>query len=76
MSKLKRETLDLTHVARATDGRLLSSNAEASMCEYCPNVHLNLLDDEGNAFATLLLPPQDFVELGEAVRRAVRERDN
>jgi len=72
----EKQTVDLTRVDRANDGRLLSSNANAAMCEQCPNVHINLMDDEGNVFATLLMPPEEIVELGEAVRKALRERNN
>jgi hypothetical protein len=69
MAKKEPRSVNLSKVEKTSDGRLLSSNANAYMCENCPNVHLNLMDDEGTVFATLLMPPEEIIELGEALKR-------
>jgi hypothetical protein len=47
-------------VERATDGRLIASAFDITLCDTCDSGHFNLSDEQDRVFATAAIPPEHF----------------
>ncbi|MHC2250963.1 hypothetical protein ACVILK_000655 [Bradyrhizobium embrapense] len=44
----------------STDGRLIATSFNLSVCDHCDSAHFDLLDPEGRTFSTATIAPEDF----------------
>lgn len=49
------KTVDLTHVRRTSDGRLMASAIDVGECGACPFLHVDLVGQDGKVYATAIL---------------------
>jgi hypothetical protein len=56
--------VDLSKVKHTRrDGRLLATSFNVSVCSECDAAHFDLMDPDGNVFATALIPPDHFLQV-------------
>jgi hypothetical protein len=59
------KTLDNVH--RTSDGRLQARSYEACVCDHCDGFHIDLIDERGDVFATVILPIGALPVLAQAM---------
>ena len=50
-------------IDRTDDGRMIASGWIGHVCADCGGFHLNLIDNAGNPFATLVIEEHDLFEM-------------
>jgi hypothetical protein len=65
-------------VDQGSDGRLIAGGWHGYICGYCGSYHIDLLDRNGNAFASMVIEDKDLVEMAHvlmalAAKNALKE---